>query len=104
MRNLSAMKQICLTFASALFLIGAANAASAECYADYKAKRDDPLRLHYGVIEVPDDLCSDPKKVEKHVERQLKKNDWKLLSVLSVFGEDELNDKKEDAGEFFLRF
>ena len=25
---------------------------SAACYADYKAKRDDPLRLHYGTIEI----------------------------------------------------
>ena len=26
--------------------------AHAECYADYKAKQDDPLRLHYGVAQV----------------------------------------------------
>jgi len=26
--------------------------AQAECYADYKAKQDDPLRLHYGVAQV----------------------------------------------------
>ena len=31
--------------------------AAAECYADYKAKRDDPLKLHYGVIALPDAIC-----------------------------------------------
>ena len=29
-----------------------AGPAQAECYADYKAKQDDPLRLHYGVAQV----------------------------------------------------
>ena len=27
-------------------------AAQAACYADYKAKQDAPLRLHYGVAEI----------------------------------------------------
>jgi hypothetical protein len=34
--------------ALSLFL-AAAQPAAAACYADYKAKQDAPLRLHYGV-------------------------------------------------------
>ena len=89
---------------STLFLIVVASSASAECYADYKAKRDDPLRLHYGVIKVPDGMCSDRSAAAKYIETQLKKSDWTLLSVLSIFGKDGLDAKKEDAGEFFLRY
>ena len=31
-------------------------AHAAGCYADYKAKQDNPLQLHYGVIELPDPI------------------------------------------------
>ena len=30
-----------------------ATGAQADCYADYKAKQDDPLRLHYGIMADP---------------------------------------------------
>jgi len=36
-------------------LMALAGNAQAACYADYKAKRDDPLRLHYGVAEITGD-------------------------------------------------
>jgi len=42
------MKKILLSLA----LVAFAGTAQAECYADYKAKQDDPLRLHYGVAQI----------------------------------------------------
>ena len=42
----------------ALALVLAAPMAEAACYADYKAKQDAPLRLHYGVIQLPDSACA----------------------------------------------
>ena len=46
------MKQILTSLAVAgLISVGSA-ASAADCYADYKAKQDDPLRLHYGVMQV----------------------------------------------------
>ena len=41
----------------AMALIGLALPADAACYADYKAKQDAPLRLHYGVAQVSDAAC-----------------------------------------------
>ncbi len=38
-----------------------AGPAQAECYVDYKAKQDDPLRLAYGVSLVSDPVCDKPK-------------------------------------------
>ena len=35
-----------------LALAALAGPAGAACYADYKARQTDPLRLHYGVIEI----------------------------------------------------
>ena len=35
------------TFLAAALALALAGPAAAECYADYKAKRDEPLKLHY---------------------------------------------------------
>ncbi|HGG65793.1 MAG TPA: hypothetical protein ENK34_14610, partial [Rhodobacteraceae bacterium] len=47
------MKKLTRTVALAAMLGTTAFAADAACYADYKAKRDNPLKLHYGVVELP---------------------------------------------------
>lgn len=78
--------------------------ASAACYADYKAKRDNPLRLHYGVMEVPNAVCQDKSLARKDVAARLKPEGWTLLNVLSVFRKAGLEKRKESAGEYFLRY
>ena len=77
--------------------------SSAACYADYKASMDDPLRLHYGVMEVPDSAC-DPGSAKAELRGRLKAAGWKLLNVLSVFGPEGLDERKASAGEYFLRY
>ena len=78
--------------------------AQAACYADYKAKRDGPLRLHYGVVAVSDGACADPKKARKEVQQKLKSEGWKLLTVLSTFDDSGLDRRRSDAGQYFLRY
>lgn len=75
--------------------------AQAECYADYKAKQDDPLRLHYGVAEVTD--CS-VGGAEAELAPRLEAAGWVLLNVLGVFGPEGLEERKASAAEYFLRF
>jgi hypothetical protein len=95
------MKRIAL----ALFIaIAAALPAQAACYADYKAKRDNPLRLHYGVIELPDRACGSRADAEDAVRARLSDAGWELLNVVGVFAEDGLDQRRESAGDFFLRF
>ena len=77
--------------------------AQAACYADYKAKQDDPLRLHYGVAKIPDDSCN-VAAAAKVLAPRLEQTNWTLLTVLSVFSDTQLNTKKEAAGAFFLRY
>lgn len=80
-----------------------AQPAAAACFADYKAKQDNPLRLHYGVMEVPDSAC-DPGAAAGAISGRLRSAGWTLLNVVSVFGPEGLNERKDSAGEYFLRF
>ncbi len=82
----------------------AGTAADAACYADYKAKRDDPLRLHYGVVAVKGSNCTPSPAITADVTKRLAAAGWTLLQVESVFDETALDSKKADAGDYFLRF
>ncbi|MEM1067239.1 MAG: hypothetical protein AAF771_08590 [Pseudomonadota bacterium] len=82
----------------------AATAANAACYADYKAKQDSPLRLHYGVIQISDGACGSIDAAEAEVRGRLAGAGWELLNVMSVFDDAGLDQRKESAAEFFLRF
>ncbi len=93
------MKQLSFSF---LLLLLSATMAQAACYADYKAKQDDPLRLHYGVVEVRGD-CS-VASAEQQLRDRLASNGWQLLNVLGVFDDAGLDERKDSAGEYFLRF
>lgn len=95
------MKQILTSMAIATLISLGTTASAAECYADYKAKRDNPLRLHYGVMQV-----SNCKKgqAKQEVAARLKSSGWTLLNVISVFGSDGLDQRKANAGKFYLRF
>lgn len=90
-----------LSFTVCLILMSATTAHAA-CYADYKAKQDDPLRLHYGVIEVSGD-CSAASAAAQLAPR-LAGDGWQLLNVVGTFGEAGLDERKDSAGEFFLRY
>lgn len=96
------MKQILRTAALAATLMAAAGMAQAACYADYKAKRDNPLRLHYGVIQIDGPCAKDSAK--RQVRKRLKGTGWTLLTVLGTFDESGLEERKASAGEHYLRY
>ena len=77
--------------------------AAAECYADYKAKMDDPLRLHYGVIAIPDSACSED-AAAPIIADKIAGDDWTLLTVVSVFGPEGLPERESSAGQYYLRY
>jgi len=84
-------------------LLLAASPLQAECYADYKAKQDDPLRLAYGVAQVSDGNC-DPGAAQGELEPRLAQQGWTLLNVMSVFGPEGLSEREDRAGDHFLRY
>jgi hypothetical protein len=89
--------------AAAVLALGLAGTAAAECYADYKAKRDEPLKLHYGVAQVSEANCS-PGAAESELAPRLASDGWTLLNVLSTFGPEGLEERKASAGAYFLRY
>lgn len=91
------------TILAALTMLALALPAGAECYADYKAKKDAPLLLHYGVAMVPDGAC-DPAAAAQELAPRLAAAGWTLLNVLSTFGPEGLAERKASAGDFFLRY
>jgi hypothetical protein len=95
------MKTLALSLTLAAVL---ALPASAECYADYKAKQDNPLRLSYGVIQLSDASCADKAAAKREIAGRIAAGGWQLLNLMSVFGPEGLAQRKDSAGEFFLRY
>lgn len=93
-----------LPLAALAALTAAAGPASAACYADYKAKRDAPLRLHYGVAELPDRACGSAAAAAEALAPRLARDGWTLLNILSIFGPEGLEARKGSAGPYFLRY
>ena len=79
----------------------AAPAMADDCFADYKAKQDAPLRLHYGVSKITDCTAAGARA---ELTPRLKAQGWTLLTVLSVFGPSGLAERKPSAGQNFLRY
>lgn len=95
------MPRLAVTLLLALML---ALPARAECYVDYKAKRDDPLRLAYGVSQVSDEACGKPKQAKAELAPRLQADGWTLMKIVSSFGPEGLSERKESAGDFYLRY
>lgn len=96
------MGRILLSGLLGLVLGLGAQAATAACYADYKAKQENPLRLHYGVVELRGDCSRSAAQAE--IAPRLERSGWILLNVVSVFDEGGLEQRKSSAGQYFLRF
>lgn len=89
-----------LAFAAALAMAAPAEAA---CYAQYKAKQDNPLRFHVGVAELADADCSKP-AAKAALAPRLAQGGWTLLNVIAIFGPEGLDEGKASAREYFLRY
>ncbi|WP_425044372.1 hypothetical protein [Primorskyibacter sp. S87] len=96
------MRQTTLKLALPVLLSVAWTPAAAQCFADYKAKQDNPLKLHYGVMQLSQG-CSKPEALEE-IKTRLLSAGWTLLNVISVFGPEGLEERKSDAGPYYLRF
>ncbi len=92
------MKWIIVTLV--IFLTQSAQAA---CYADYKAKQENPLKLHYGIMKFDSVECT-TSIVQKKVALRLLPHGWTLLNLLTVSRKLPTTQRKENAGENFLRY
>ncbi len=88
--------------ASTIALVLAVSTAEAACYADYKAKQDNPLRLHYGVAQIQG--ACDTATASAELAPKLAADGWQLLTVLGVFDDAGLAERRESAGDYYLRY
>lgn len=92
----------CLTpILVAMVLVLGAAAADAACLVEYKAKRDGPLRLHYGIIELADAECANPAAA---VAGRIAADGWELLTVMGQLTPEQAAQRRSDAGPFYLRY
>ncbi|MGR3540490.1 MAG: hypothetical protein ACU0BS_03570 [Hasllibacter sp.] len=76
--------------------------AQSPCYADYKARQTDPLRLHYGTIELRG--ACDPALAADEIAARIASEGWQLLEVVGTFGPEGLRERESDAGAYHLRY
>lgn len=84
-------------------LIAIPTLGHAACYAEYKAKRDNPLKLHYGVAQLSDEACT-AKAASAAMKPRLAADGWILLSIVGLINETEIEGVKANAGDYFLRY
>lgn len=91
---------------TAALLLAAAPAApaAAQCYADYRAQQTNPVRLHYGVAQLPAEACGNPAAAARHLTARLQRDGWTLVDILSTFGPEGLGPRQQRAGSYFLRY
>ncbi|WP_235191433.1 hypothetical protein [Palleronia rufa] len=101
MKDATAMPRFLTPILVALVLVLGAAAADAACLVEYKAKRDAPLRLHYGIIELADAECANPGPA---VAGRIAADGWELLTVMGKLTPQQAEQRRSDAGPFYLRY
>ena len=87
-----------------LFLSSFSHMAFGDCYADYKAKKNEPLRLHYGIAKMNPSLCDSRDAVILELSARLRADGWILLKLMDLFGKDDLKERRDNAGAYFLKY
>ena len=91
--------------AAAIFLWCAclSSVAHAEdCFVLYKAKKDNPLKLHLGLIQI-NGQCSDH-DVQGITSKRLSSTGWKLLQIVTASGNIDKKKMESDLGDYFLKY
>lgn len=96
------MKQSLLLISLCLTL-ALPTSAIADCFVAYKAKQDDPLRLHYGVLALPGD-CPSKANAQTAAQTRLQSAGWTILNVITISETEPTAQMKADAGEHYLRY
>lgn len=72
------------TLALSVALLLTALPALADCRVDYKAKRDNPLKLEFGSAKLPDGACGSKGDAAAALAPMLAQKGWTLLAIVSI--------------------
>jgi hypothetical protein len=72
------------TLVLSLALILSALPAAADCRVDYKAKRDNPLKLDFGTVTLPESACGSKGDAAAALAPMLAEKGWTLLAIVSI--------------------
>ena len=73
-----------------------------ECFVLYKAKKDNPLKLHLGLIQI-NGQCS-AHDVEGITSKRLSSTGWKLLQIVKASSKIDTEKMESDLGDYFLKY
>lgn len=73
-----------------------------ECFVVYKAKKDNPLKLHLGLMQISGQcLIQD---IEGITSRRLDSTGWKLLKIVKTSSNIDAEKMEKDLGDYFLKY
>lgn len=89
-----------LLAAVVLVTLALPSAAAADCYVHYKAKRNSPYGLHYGIVRVSGGCPSSPARV---VQSRISSGGWTILNVVKVTTSSPSSSERRSAGSHYYR-
>ncbi|MFZ7093511.1 hypothetical protein [Primorskyibacter sp. 2E233] len=97
------MKNTLAPLLIALVTLGLPAAAQADCFVEYKAKQDSPLRLHYGILAIKGS-CPLAPQAASTAQARLSAGGWVLLNVLGLSEQSPTAQMRSNAGDYYLRY
>lgn len=91
------------SLAPLLLILGLAaspGAAAADCFIHYKAKRDNPLKLHYGIVQLSGPCPGDAAEA---VGSRISAAGWSLLNVTKATSSPPSEAERASAGPNYYR-
>ena len=73
-----------------------------ECFVLYKAKKDNPLKLHLGLIQINGQCASHD--IEGITIQRLNSTGWKLLQIVKTSSNIDAEKMEKDLGDYFLKY
>ncbi|GAB1377963.1 hypothetical protein [Pararhodobacter sp.] len=72
-----------LPILSLALLVTLALPAQAACFAEYRASRQNPVQLAYGVAQIPGNSCS-AQAASQYLQSRLSSSGWTLQNIVST--------------------
>ena len=73
-----------------------------DCFILYKAKKDNPLKLHLGLIKINGPCLN--RNIETIISSRLNPSGWLLLKIVNISESIEAKKMERELGDYFLKY